>query len=349
LRWHVECFNVDVSSPSEVSMPTASTPPAIGIAQMRSVYRCADVEKRLSRLPPQGDREHEPLRHTYERMLERGPERFQVKPSGLPSMEHLYDELPNFHAVLDDVKRQLALCQDSGDALELAPLLLLGPPGVGKTHFARELAALLGTGMGFVSMSSLTAGWVLSGASSQWKGARPGKVFETLVEGPYANPVMVIDEIDKARAEHAYDPLGALYSLLEQDTAADFTDEFAEVAIDASQVIWIATANDDRAIPEPILNRVSVYEVQAPDRTAARAIALRLYSQLRDGHRWGERFPETPSGEVLERMSLLAPREMRRAWTAAFGNASLAGRDAIEPADLPTASAKRGPIGFMRH
>ena len=68
-------------------------------------------------------------------------------------------------------------------------------------------------------MSSLTAGWVLSGASSQWKGARPGKVFETLVDGHYANPVMVVDEIDKAGGEHAYDPLGALYSLLEHDTA----------------------------------------------------------------------------------------------------------------------------------
>jgi ATP-dependent Lon protease len=327
---------------SEICMPAHSTAP-IGIAQMRNVYRCADVEQRLSRLP---EREHEPLRSTYTRMLERGPERFQVKPSGVPAMEHLYDELPNFAAVLDEVKRQLALTHDSGDALEITPLLLLGPPGVGKTHFARELAALLGTGMGFVSMSSLTAGWVLSGASSQWKGARPGKVFETLVDGPYANPVMVIDEIDKARSEHAYDPLGALYSLLEHDTAADFTDEFAEVSIDASQVIWIATANDERAIPEPILNRVNVHEVRAPDRDAARAIAQRLYTQLRDGHRWGERFAPQPADAVLDRMSDLAPREMRRAWTTAFGNARLAGRDAVEPGDLPDAGSKRGPIGF---
>ena len=216
-------------------------------------------------------------------MLERGPERFQVKPSGLPAMEHLYDELPNFHAVLDDLKRQLALTQDSGDGLEITPMLLLGPPGVGKTHFAREVAALLGTGMGFVSMSSLTAGWVLSGASSQWKGARPGKVFETLVDGPYANPVMVVDEIDKAsRGEHAYDPLGALYSLLEHDTAADFTDEFAEVPIDASQVIWIATANDERAIPEPILNRVNVYRsAGARPRRRARDRAAPVHAAAR--------------------------------------------------------------------
>ncbi len=323
-------------------------PCAVGlpIARMRTVFRPADVEKRLDKLPA---REHEHLRHTYERMLEKGPDRFQVKPAGLPAMDHLYEELPNFHAALDDLKRQIALCQDSGDALEVTPMLLLGPPGVGKTHFARAVAQLLGTGMGFVSMSSLTAGWVLSGASSQWKGARPGKVFETLVDGAYANPVMVVDEIDKARGEHAYDPLGALYSLLEHDTAGAFTDEFAEVPIDASQVIWVATANEERAIPEPLLNRMNVYEVQMPDRDAARAIARRLYVGIRAAHGWGRRFEPEPADEVLDALGALAPREMRRAWMTAFGNARLDGRDRIEARDLPAAGGggRRGPIGFV--
>jgi ATP-dependent Lon protease len=337
-----------MSTQSSEQVSTALVPSAprgaIPIAQMRSVYRCDEVQRRLHKLPP---KEHESLRSTYERMLEKGAERFQVKPSGLPAMEHLYDELPNFHPVLDDIRRQLALCHDSRDALEITPMLLLGPPGVGKTHFAREVAQLLGTGMGFVSMSSMTAGWVLSGASSQWKGARPGKVFETLVDGQYANPVMVIDEIDKARGEHAYDPLGALYSLLEHDTARSFVDEFAEVAVDASQVIWVATANDERAIPEPILNRVNVYEVPMPDRDAARTIALRLYHSIRGQHGWGQRFAPEPTEGVLERMSELAPREMRRAWMTGFGNARLDGRDAVAVGDLPDpAAGKRGPIGF---
>lgn len=331
-------------SESHDLVPVSGMSQHIPIAKMRRVYRTEDVERRLGKLP---HKEHENLRSTYERMIEKGPERFQVKPSGVPAMDRLYDELPNFHAALDDVKRQLALCQDSRDALEIAPMLLLGPPGVGKTHFAREIAHLLGTGMGFVSMSSLTAGWVLSGASSQWKGARPGKVFETLVDGQYANPVMVVDEIDKARGEHAYDPLGALYSLLEIDTATVFTDEFAEVAIDASQVIWVATANDERAIPEPILNRMSVYEVQMPDRDAARAIALRLYVGIRTDHDWGRSFDAQPSDAVLERMSELAPREMRRAWKTAFGNARLDQRGTIELRDLPQAHGKRSPIGFV--
>ena len=324
-----------------VSAPRGGIP----IARMRSLYRVDDVGRKLDKLP---HKEHENLRSTYERMIELGPERFQVKPSGLPVMDHLYDDLPNFYEVLDDVKRQLALCEDSRDALEITPLLLLGPPGIGKTHFARELAQLLGTGMGFISMSSMTAGWVLSGASSQWKGARPGKVFETLVDGQYANPVMVVDEIDKAGGEHAYDPLGALYSLLEHDTAGSFTDEFAEVPIDASQVIWVATANDARGIPDPILNRMNVYEVQAPDRDAARHIAAKLYAAIRAGHDWGNRFDEQASTDVLDRMSEMAPREMRRAWMTAFGNAMLDRRSQVSVADLPDANLRRTPMGFVQ-
>jgi ATP-dependent Lon protease len=317
----------------------------IPIAHMRHVYSLGEVEKKLGKLPP---REHESLRATYERMLEKGPERFQVKPSGLPAMAHLYDELPNFHDVLDDLKRQLALCSDSRDALEITPMLLLGPPGVGKTHFAREISQLLGTGMGFVSMSSMTAGWVLSGASSQWKGARPGKVFETLVDGQYANPVMVVDEIDKSNGEHAYDPLGSLYSLLEHDTAGDFTDEFAEVAIDASQVIWVATANDLRGIPDPILNRMNVFDIEMPDEAASRKIAAKLYRSIRADHDWGQRFEPELGSAVLDELCGCAPREMRRALMTAFGNAKLDGRYALEVRDLPDQGTRRQPMGFVQ-
>lgn len=327
------------------SQALACLGPRIPIAQLRSVFSVTEVEHKLGKLPPQP--EHEALRSTYRRMLDKGPQRFQVKPSGLPAMEPLYEDLPNFHAVLDDVRRQIALCADSGDALEITPLLLLGPPGVGKTHFARQLAALLGTGMGFISMSSLTAGWILSGASSQWRGARPGKVFEALVDGDYANPVMVVDEIDKAGGESAYDPLGSLYSLLEHDTAGAFTDEFAEVAVDASQMIWVATANDAAAIPDPILNRVNVYAIEAPDAAAARRIALRLYQGIRGQHDWGRQFDEEPSEAVLERMAELAPREMRRAWMTAFGNAKLAHRGSVRCEDLPEPPGRRSGIGFV--
>ena len=76
--------------------------PRIPIARMRSIFNMAEVERKLAKLP---EREHEALRGTYQRMLDTGPQRFQVKPSGLPVMDELYEELPNFHPVLDDVRR----------------------------------------------------------------------------------------------------------------------------------------------------------------------------------------------------------------------------------------------------
>jgi ATP-dependent Lon protease len=316
---------------------------SIPIAGFKDVYDVPRVEKALHDLPAGAN---EALRALYEKMLRLGGQRFTVKPSALPEIDALLDELPNFAEVLEDIRKHLALCIGTNDSIELPPMLLLGEPGIGKTHFARKIAQLLGTGFGFVPMSSLTAGWVLSGASSQWKNAKPGKVFDTFLNGDYANPVIVVDEIDKASGDGQYDPLGALYELLEIETATRFVDEFVELPIDASGALWLATANDAARIPEPLLSRLAVYEIEAPDAEGTARIAATIYSEIRKAHDWGRPFPEALSAAALDRLAGLPPREMRRAIHSAFGAAKVAGRSDIAPEDIQDPRSRRQRIGF---
>lgn len=337
-----ECLLVEPGPPQPEAVRTLPGS-SFSIAGFKQIYSSQAVQHALDGLPGTAS---DALRATYEKMLRVGGERFCVKPARMPDFDSLALELPNFTQVLEDLRGQIALCLESDDPLQVSPMLLLGEPGIGKTYFARRLAELLSTGFGFISMSSLTAGWVLSGASSQWRNARTGKVFDTLVHGDYANPVMVIDEIDKASAESHYDPLGPLYELLEVDTARRFTDEFAEVPIDCSGAIWIATANDASRIPDPILNRMNVYPIDPPDEAGARRIGLNLYCALRGESRWGDRFPEAPSSAVLDRLARLAPREMRRVLLQGFGNARLSQRHELRIEDMKDRIVRKTRIGF---
>lgn len=315
----------------------------IPIAGIRQIYNVADVERALEDHPAA---RNEMLAATYEKMRKLGGDRYLIKPSSPDALDSLYDDCPNFTEVIDDLKKALALAVSGNEPVSFTPMLLLGEPGIGKTHFAKCLSETLGTGYEFVGMSSLTAGWILSGASSQWTGSKAGKVASTLIHGEYANPVMVLDEVDKAGGDSRYDPMGALYGLLEHDTAKKFKDEFIEVDIDASQMLWVATANDERSLPEPILNRMNVYSVPRPDKVQAVMIATRLYRQILDEHDWG--FDAEPPAEVLERLAGLPPRDMRKRLLAAFGNAKLDKRDSLRASDFDAQRLPQGKrsIGF---
>jgi ATP-dependent Lon protease len=315
----------------------------IPLAGLQPIYSVADVDRASEDSAAQ---RNEGLKGWYDRMRKLGGERYIVKPSNHHSVDDLYEVSPNFGEVIDDLKKFLALAVSGNEAVHFTPILLIGEPGLGKTYFARRLSDALATGFAFVSMNSLTAGWVLTGASAGWHNARPGKVAQTLIEGDFANPVIVLDEVDKSGGDHRYDPMGALYTLLERDTAAKFKDEFIDVDMDASHILWIATANDETAIPEPVLNRMNVYVIERADAEGARRIALSVYKEILDQHRWP--FPPEPSEAVLDRLMTVPARDMKKLLLDAFGTAQLAGRDHLVPEDIDAKKlcGRKTRVGF---
>lgn len=283
----------------------------------------------------------------YENMLAQGGERTLASPASIDALAPLHEECPNFSEVLDDLTRYLGLSLAGGAGLNVMPILLLGDPGVGKTHFGKRLAKALGTEFEFISMNALSAGFVITGSSSSWRGAKCGKVAERLVRGQFANPVMLLDEVEKASGSTQSDPLSALYQLLEPETARSFHDEFIDLDIDASQVFWVLTANSTTGIPPALLSRMAVYEVPAPTPEQAAGIAQRMYAGLLRELNLQAMMEGELSVPVLERMAPISPREMRKALLDSLGVAVAERRGRIAPDDFRTRSLQgRRKIGF---
>ncbi|MEH6435329.1 AAA family ATPase [Massilia sp. DD77] len=315
---------------------------SITLARTRAVYDLTEVQEALDR-----NRGRSPeLDAFYERMLETGADRFVTTPSSLDALDPLFEECPNFDEVLDDLARYLRLAHAGDKGFNVMPILLLGGPGVGKTHFAKRLAKAMSTECELISMNALSAGFVITGSSASWRGAKCGKVAERLVRGKYANPVLVLDEVEKASGSTQSDPLAALYQLLEPETSKSFRDEFIDVDVDASQIFWVLTANSVEGIPSPLLNRMAVYEVPRPTPEQAAGIAQRMVSGLVEELNLGG-FDDVLNEAVLAKLAPVSPRDLRKILLDSLGYAVADGRAHVTVDDIHLrALPGKSRIGF---
>ena len=122
--------------------------------------------------------------------------------------------------------------------------------------------------------------------------------------------MIVLDELDKAGGDKRYDPLGALYQLLEKETSSNFVDEGLEVAVNCQYIAWAATANNLEKIAEPILSRFTVIDVKRPEASQMALVLRSIYRKVREAHEWGQRFSEELATEVIDKAinSGLEPR-----------------------------------------
>jgi ATP-dependent Lon protease len=246
----------------------------------------------------------------FEKMIKLGGSRPLAQPRRQWSsqLDDLAQTYPNFQQVVDYLRAEFTLRKTARKPLGFAPFAVHGAAGIGKSVFLESLRALLKCDFQRVQAETSQHAACIVGTAKHWGNSEVGAVFERLVMGSNANPLIYVDEIDKTDGS-AGSLTSALYGLLEPKSAKSFADTSQpDITLDASHIQWVFSANDIRYVPGPIRSRWVEFKIPPMKPAEARRVVQSIYAKLLK--EYSVNGLEPLSDGDLDALSSRSPREM---------------------------------------